>query len=351
MTRSWRTCPRSSATDLMILSKKIGIDLGSSSMVVYVKGDGVVLNEPSLIASDEQGMRVLALGAAAREMLRRGDGAVHALRPVRDGDVIDQRAAALALSHFVARVCGRQRIFRPDLMLSVPSTVTGVERRAVLEAGMRAGAKTAYLIEKPLAAALGANLPIATSAGLVVCHLGAGSTEAAVIAQGDMVAVRHIRQGGAALVQAIVEAVARDHGVRVSDADAERVKITIGTASPVAEESLLELDGTSAGGRSTRLRITGAEVRAAMQEPLEAIAGQLTQLVQEVPEPVRAAAARAGVTLTGGGALLRGLPEFLALRTGLPVKVATNPQVCVAAGAGIALENFHLLKGGQHYIT
>jgi len=175
----------------MILSKKIGIDLGSSSMVVYVKGDGVVLNEPSLIASDEQGMRVLALGAAAREMLRRGDGTVTALRPVRDGDVIDQRAAALALAHFVARVCGRQRIFRPDLMLSVPSTVTGVERRAVLEAGMRAGAKTAYLIEKPLAAALGASLPIASTAGVAVCHLGAGSTEAAVIAQGDMVAVSY----------------------------------------------------------------------------------------------------------------------------------------------------------------
>src|SRR6266851_4720917 len=171
----------------MNLSKKLGIDMGSSSMVVYVKGDGVVLNEPSLIATDEHGMRVLALGTAALQMVRRGDGAVTALRPVRDGDVIDQRVAGLALQHFVARVCGRQRIFRPDLMLSIPSTVTGVQRRAVLEAVMRAGAKTAYLIEKPLAAAIGAGLPMATSAGLAVCHLGAGRTEAAVLAEGARV--------------------------------------------------------------------------------------------------------------------------------------------------------------------
>ena len=335
----------------MILSKKIGIDLGSSSMVVYVKGDGVVLNEPSLIASDEHGMRVLALGGAAREMLRRGDRTVTALRPVREGDVIDQRVAALALQHFVARVCGRQRIFRPDLMLSVPSTVTGVERRAVLEAGMRAGAKTAYLIEKPLAAALGAGLPIASTAGLVICHLGAGSTDAAVIAQGEMVAVRHIRQGGTALDRAIAAAILQSHAVRLSDADAERLKISIGAASPVADEAVLEVDGIDAGGRPRPLRITGAEVRAAMQPSLDAIATELAQLVQDAPPPARDAAARTGVTLTGGGALLRGLREFLGARTGLPVRVATNPQVCVAAGAGIALENFPLLKAGQHYIT
>src|SRR2546425_1694743 len=158
----------------MNLSKKLGIDMGSSSIVVYVKGDGVVLNEPSLIATDEHGMRVLALGTAALQMVRRGDGAVTALRPVRDGDVIDQRVAGLALQHFVARVCGRQRIFRPDLMLSIPSTVTGVQRRAVLEAGMRAGGETAYPIEKPPAAALGAGLPMATSAPAGARHLRAG---------------------------------------------------------------------------------------------------------------------------------------------------------------------------------
>lgn len=349
--RTWLTCPRSSATDGMILSKKIGIDLGSSSMVVYVKGDGVVLNEPSLIASDQQGVRVLAMGAAAREMLRRGNGAVTALRPVRDGDVIDQRVAALALQHFVARVCGRQRIFRPDLMLSVPSTVTSVERRAVLEAGMRAGAKTAYLIEKPLAAALGAGLPIASTHGLVVCHIGAGSTEAAVIAEGDMVAVRHVRQGGTALDQAIAAAILDSHAIRITDADAERLKISIGAATPVAEETVLEVDGSVAGGQSRCLRVTGAEVRAAMHPQLEAIAGELTKLLLEAPEPIRGAADRTGATLTGGGALLRGLREFLVERTGLPVRVATNPQICVAAGAGIALENFNLLKGGQHYIT
>lgn len=335
----------------MILSKKLGIDMGSSSMVVYVKGDGVVLNEPSLIATDEQGMRVLALGSAAREMLRRGDGAVTALRPVHDGGVIDHRVTALALQHFVARVCGRQRIFRPDLMLSVPSTVTGVERRAVLEAGMRAGAKTAYLIEKPLAAALGAGLPIASAAGLTICHLGAGSTEAAVIADGEMVGVCRLRQGGTALDDAIATAVLRTHAIQIRDADAERLKISIGAAVPISDETVLEVDGIDGDLQPRRLRVTGAEVRTAMAEPLEAIAAGLRQLVQDAPEPIRSAASRGGVTLTGGGALLRGLREFLLQRTGMPVRVATNPQVCVAAGAGLALENFHLLKGGQHYIT
>jgi rod shape-determining protein MreB len=335
----------------MTLSKKIGIDMGSSSMVVYVKGDGVVLNEPSLIATDQHGVRVLALGAAAREMVRRGDGTVTAMRPFRDGAVIDHRVAGLALQHFVARVCGRQRIFRPDLMLSVPSTVTGVERRAVLEAGMRAGAKTAYLIEKPLAAAIGAGLPVATTAGLAVCHLGAGSTEAAVIADGDMVAVRSLRQGGAALDAAIAAAIYRTHGVRLAETEAERLKITIGAATLMADDAILEVDAIDAERRPQRLRVAGAEVRSAIGEPLEAVALALRQLLEDVPDPIRSAVQKTGVTLTGGGAQLRGLRDFLAERTGVPVRVATNPQVNVAAGAGIALENFHLLKGGQHYIT
>jgi rod shape-determining protein MreB len=335
----------------MNLSKKLGIDMGSSSMVVYVKGDGVVLNEPSLIATDEHGMRVLALGTAALQMVRRGDGAVTALRPFRDGDVIDQRVAGLALQHFVARVCGRQRIFRPDLMLSIPSTVTGVQRRAVLEAGMKAGAKTAYLIEKPLAAAIGAGLPIATSAGVAVCHLGAGRTEAAVLAEGAMLVVRSLRIGGAALDAAIAAAIRQLHGIRTADGEAERLKIAIGAATPVADDAVLEVDGHDGEGRPQRLRVTGAEVRAALAEPLEAIAAGLGQLLQEAPESARPSVVRAGVTLTGGGALLRGLPEFLAERIGVPVRVAINPQESVAAGAGLALENFHLLKGGQHYIT
>jgi rod shape-determining protein MreB len=265
--------------------------------------------------------------------------------------VIDQRVAGLALQHFVARVCGRQRIFRPDLMLSIPSTVTGVQRRAVLEAGMRAGAKTAYLIEKPLAAAIGAGLPIATSTGLAVCHLGAGRTEAAVLAEGAMVVVRSLRIGGAALDAAIAASIRHAHGIRMADGEAERLKITIGAAVPVADDAVLEVDGSDGEGRPQRVRISGAEVRAAITEPLEAIAVGLGQLIQEAPESARSSVQRAGVTLTGGGALLRGLPEFLAERIGVPVRVATNPQESVAAGAGLALENFHLLKGGQHYIT
>src|SRR5438067_10196546 len=221
MPRSGQISPGSLGIEVGVLSKKIGIDLGTSTVLVYVKGEGIVVNEPALMATDEKGARVLAVGRAASELLGRG-GKARAVRPVRDGDGVDYDAAGAMVQHLIGRIVGRQRIFRPDVMLSVPPMVTGVERRAMLEATMHAGAKSAYLIDKPMAAAIGARIPVATTDGILVVNLGAGSTEVAAIAHGEMLAIDSTRIGGASLDQAIESAVGEAHARRLEAGEADR---------------------------------------------------------------------------------------------------------------------------------
>src|SRR5207237_6231775 len=245
--------------DGTVLSKKIGIDLGTSTVVVYVKGEGVVVNEPALMVTDEKGGRVLAVGRAASELAGKG-GKVRAIRPVRNGNGVDYGIAGALVQHLIGRIIGRQRIFRPDVMLSVAPMVTGVERRTVLEATMQAGAKTAYLIDKPMAAAIGARVSVATTDGILVVNLGAGSTELAAIAHGEMLAMESIRTGGDALDRAIDAAVLTQHSLRLMPGEAERLKIEVGSASPPAADSGLEISAADEGGRRVALRVTGAEV-------------------------------------------------------------------------------------------
>ncbi len=334
-----------------MLSKKIGIDMGTSSMVVYAKGEGVVLNEPALIATDEKGVRVLAVGGAAREMLRREGGSVRAMRAVRDGAIVDYRAAALMLQHFIARVCGRQRIFRPDVMVAVPAAVTGVERRAVLEATILAGARAAYLIEKPLAAAIGAGLPVASARALALCNLGGGGTEFAVISAGEIVALELIRVGGQRLDASIATLIKQRHGFTIGEHEGERLKIGIGSALPPAEPLSMEAAGLDSTGRSASLRVTAAEVWESISEPLADIIAAIERVLDQTPADLRVEVRAQGLVLTGGGAQLRGLAPFVTGRTGFPARVAGQPQACVAIGAGMALENLQVLKGGHHYIT
>ena len=329
-----------------MLSKKIGIDLGTSTILVYVKGEGVVVNEPALMATDGKGGRVLAIGRAASQLVLRG-GKARTVRPVRDGNGVDYGVAGAMLQHLIGRIVGRQRIFRPDVMLSVAPMVTGVERRAVLEATMQAGAKTAYLIDKPMAAAIGAKVAVSTTDGIVVVNLGAGSTDMAVIALGEIVAMEAIPVGGEALNRAIEAAVAQTHGAQLEPGDAERLKLEIGSAVIPSTETVIELN---ADGKAA-LRVSGREVQAAMREPLEAIAAGLQRLLAQVPEGRRTAVHRNGLVLSGGGAQLRGIAEFLAARTGTPVRVARDPQSCVAVGTGMALDNMQVVRRGQHYIT
>ena len=333
-----------------MLSKKIGIDLGTSTVLVYVKGEGVVVNEPAVMATDEKGARVLAVGRAASELVGRG-GKTRAVRPVRDGNGIDYDVAGAMLQHLIGRIVGRQRIFRPDVMLSVEPMVTGVERRAVLEATIQAGPN---------------GLPDRQTDGRRDrrprlggdhrrdrgCQRGAGSTEVAAIALGEMLAMESVGIGGHALDQAIDAAILKQHGLRLLPGEAERLKIQLGVANTPAPESALEVGATDAGRpprRPTACR--RAEVQAALLEPLGAIVASLQRVLAQVPEARRASVNRNGAVLTGGGAQLRGLAEFLAGRTGIPMRVARDPQSCVAVGTGMALDNLQVIRRGQHYIT
>src|SRR3989440_4223151 len=342
--------PGLSGIESTVLSKKIGIDLGTSTILVYVKGEGVVVNEPAVMATDEKGARVLAVGRAAAEMVGRGRKA-RAVRLVRDGNGVDYNLAGAMLQHLIGRIVGRQRIFRPDVMLSVAAMVTGVERRAVLEATIQAGAKTAYLIDKPMAAAIGARLPVATTDGIAIVNLGAGSTELAVIAHGETLAIESLRIGGDAFDRAIDAAIGKARGVRLMPGEAERLKIQLGSASGPVPDADLEVSAVDEEGARSALRVSGHEVRAAIQELLDAIAASLQRVVAQVPEARRAAVLRSGAVLTGGGAQLRGIAEFLALRAGVPTRVAPEPQSCVAIGTGMALDNLQVIRRGQHYIT
>ncbi|TMF62737.1 MAG: rod shape-determining protein [Chloroflexi bacterium] len=348
--RSGQISPGSSGIEVAVLSKKIGIDLGTSTVLVYVKGEGIVVNEPALMATDERGARVLAVGRAASELLGRG-GKARAIRPVRDGDGVDYDAVGAMVQHLIGRIVGRQRIFRPDVMLSVPSMVTGVERRAVLEATMHAGAKSAYLIDKPMAAAIGARVPVATTDGILVVNLGAGSTDVAAIAHGEMLALESIRIGGDSLDRAIEEAVASTHGVRLPPGEAERLKVATGSATVPAAETSFEVTAAAADGRNLQLRVSGSEVQAAIHTPLLAIASALQRVIAQVGEDRRPSLQRNGAVLTGGGAMLRGIAEFLASHGGIPARVARDPQSCVAVGTGMALDNLQVIRRGQHYIT
>jgi rod shape-determining protein MreB len=333
-----------------VLSKKIGIDLGTSTVLVYVKGEGVVVNEPAVMATDEKGGRVLAVGRAVSEMVGRGRKA-RAVRLVRDGNGVDYDVASAMLQHLIGRIVGRQRIFRPDVMLSVEPMVTGVERRVVLAATIQAGAKTAYLIDKPMAAAIGARVPVATTDGIAIVNLGAGSTELAVIAQGEMPAMESLRIGGDALDRAIEAAIAKQHGVQLMPGEAERLKTELGSASAPMVETDLEVSAVDEAGQRIALRVSGREVQAAIFEPLETIAACLQRLVAQIPEARRAPVIRNGAVLTGGGAQLRGIAEFLGQRAGIPMRIASDPQSCVAIGTGMALDNLQVIRRGQHYIT
>jgi rod shape-determining protein MreB len=333
-----------------VLSKKIGIDLGTSTVLVYVKGEGVVVNEPALMATDEKGARILAVGRAASDLVGR-NGKARAVRPVRDGNVVDYEVAGAMLQHLIGRIVGRQRIFRPDVMLSVPPTVTGVERRAVLEATMQAGAKTAYLIDKPMAAALGARVSVATTDGIIVANLGAGSTEVAAIALGEVLVMESIHVGGEALDRAIESAVSHDGAARLQSGEAEHLKIAIGSALEPAPGSSMEVASQGGDGKRVPIQVDAKAVHAAIQEPLQSIAAGLQRVMAAVPAERAAAVRRNGVVLTGGAAQLRGIAEFLAASVGIPVRVAREPQTCVAVGTGMALDNLQVIRRGQHYIT
>jgi rod shape-determining protein MreB len=334
-----------------LLSKKIGIDLGTSTVLVYVKGEGIVLNEPSVVATTDKGDRILAVGREASDMLGRTPGTIQAIRPMREGVIADYVVTEGMLHHFIARVCGRQRIFKPDIMICVPSGVTGVERRAVLEATMQAGAKTAYLIEEPLAAAIGANLPISTPSGNMICDIGGGTSEIAVISLGGMVVSNSIRVGGNKLDEAIVNHIKKRHNLMVGDRTAEEIKLQVGSAMPMQEELTMSVRGRDmVAGLPKNIEISSAEITEAIQDQLAQIVQAIRVVLEQTPPELSADIYDKGIVLSGGGAQLRNIDRYVSYQTGVPAIVAENPQTCVATGTGLALENLDVLKRNLLYL-
>lgn len=334
-----------------MLSKKIGIDLGTSTVLIYVKGEGIVINEPSLVAVNRDGTRILAVGKDAFEMIGRAPDTIQIVRPMREGVIADFVVTEGMLHHFIGKVQGRQRIFKPEIMICVPSGVTSVERRAVTEAAISAGARQAWLIDEPLAAAIGAGLPISEPRGNAICDVGGGTTEIAVISLSGMVVAHSIRVGGNRIDDAITTFMKRRHSLLIGERTAEELKIAVGSAVLMKEPLVTEARGRDlVSGLPKNVEVTSNDITEAIQEPLRLIVAAVRDVLEETPPELAADIFDRGIVLSGGGALLRGLDRYIAMHTGLPAIVADDPQTTVVRGTGLALENFEVLKRNQSYL-
>src|SRR5688500_12782253 len=319
---------------------KIGIDLGTANILVYVKGKGVVLNEPSVVAISEDDNRLVAVGEEAREMIGRTPGNVRAIRPMRDGVIADYLITEAMLRYVINKVA-RVRIFKPDVMISVPSGVTSVEKRAVRDAALKAGAKDAYLIEEPLAAAIGANVPISGPSGNMIIDIGGGTSEIAVIALGGIVVSDSLRVGGNRFDEAIANYIRRKYNLMIGERTAEEVKIQIGSALPLEEPLRMEVKGRDMiAGLPRTITLTSTEITEAIEQPLQAIITAVRNVLEQTPPELSSDIIDKGMVMTGGGALLRNLDKLLTQVTGIPCHVAENALNSVAVGTGMALENF-----------
>jgi rod shape-determining protein MreB len=326
-------------------SQDIAIDLGTANTLIYVRGKGIVLDEPSVVAiRQESGPNakqvIQAVGVAAKGMLGRAPGSIKVIRPLKDGVISDFTVTELMLKHFIRKVL-ETRIFRPSprIIISVPSGSTQVERRAIRESAVGAGASKVYLIEEPMAAALGAGLPVGEPTGSMVVDIGGGTTEVGVISLGGLVYQGSVRVGGDKFDDAIINYVRRNYGMLIGEATAEQVKMAIGSAFPGSEVRESELKGRNlAEGIPRSFTISSNEILEALSEPLNSIVTAVKSALEHTPPELAADIAERGMTLTGGGALLRDIDRLLMEETGLPVSVAENPLTCVARGCGLALE-------------
>lgn len=329
----------------MRLVPEIGIDLGTANILVYRRGKGVALMEPTVVAISTQNGRVLAVGNEAREMLGRTPGNISAIRPLKDGVIADYSTTLKLLEYLLNKVCGQKRIFKPKVLVCVPSGVTNVERRAVVMATKEAGAGEAMTIEEPMAAAIGAGLPISSPGGNMVVDIGGGTTDIAVISLGGIVISQSLRVAGNKLDEAIIRHVKNTYSLMIGEPTAEEVKIKIGSAYPLEQELRMEIRGRDlVAGLPKTVEITSEEIRDALTEPVRAIAEKLCAVLEETPPELSSDIIERGITLTGGGALLRGLDRLLYNVTDIPVRVADNALHCVAIGTGRALEELEAIR-------
>lgn len=324
---------------------QIGIDLGTVNVLVFVRGKGIVLREPSVVAVSINDNRIVAVGEEARQMLGRTPETIEVTRPMRGGVIADYVVTEAMLRYFISKVCGRVRLFRPDVMISVPVGVTSVESRAVRDAAIQAGSRTAYLVPEPLAAALGADMPIHTPTGNMLVNIGGGVSEAAVIAVNGIVVSSSVRMGGIKTDEAIAAYIRRKYNLLVGDQTAEDIKIQIGSALPLEEKLSMDVRGRDqVTGLPKTITITSDEVTEALVEPLATIAGTVKAVLEKTPPELSSDIIDRGIVMTGGGSLLRNIDRFLTMQTGVPCHVAEDPLACVAIGAGKALEQYNTLK-------
>jgi rod shape-determining protein MreB len=331
-----------------VFVRQIGIDLGTMNVLVYVRGRGIVLQEPSLVAISINDNKIVALGEEAKAMLGRTPENIEVMRPMRDGVIADYMVTEAMLRYFIQKVCGRLQMSlgqKPEIAISVPVGVTTVESRAVHDAAIAAGGRIAHLIPEPLAAAMGAGLPVHTPTGNMVVDIGGGASEAAVIAVNGIVVSSSVRVAGLKIDEAITNYIRKKYNLMIGEQTAEDIKIQIGSALPLEEDVQMEVRGRDqVAGLPRTIRVGASEITDAISEPLAAIAGVTRSVLEKTPPELAADIIDRGMVLTGGGALLRNLDRFLTRETGVPCYPAENPIACVAIGAGRAVEQLELVR-------
>ncbi|MGI6257039.1 MAG: rod shape-determining protein [Anaerovoracaceae bacterium] len=329
----------------MRFSEEVGIDLGTANVLVYIKGKGIVLQEPSVVAVDEETDEILAVGEEARQMLGRTPANIIALRPLRDGVISDYDVTERMLKYFIKKTCGTGKFFRPRIMVCVPSGVTEVEKRAVREAATQAGGKDVFLMEEPIAAAIGAGLDITRPEGIMVMDIGGGTTDIAVIALGGIVASTSLKVAGDRFDEVIIKYMRKKHKLYIGERTAELLKSTIGTAAPREEEVSMVCSGRDlVTGLPRDVEMTSTEMMEALEEPLHQICEAAHAVLEKTPPELAADISSSGIVLTGGGAMMSGIEERIKQRTGINVRVAEDPMSCVAVGTGKALENMDVIE-------
>jgi rod shape-determining protein MreB len=328
-----------------MFAKKIGIDLGTTTVLVYIPKKGIVLNEPSVVAVSIADKRVLAVGKEAKEMLGRTPDTIVAKRPLKDGVIADYRTTEAMLRYFINKALGGMRIFRPEVMVAVPGGITSTERRAVIDATISAGAKAAYIIKEPVVAAIGADIPIGSASGHMIIDIGGGTSEIAVISLGGIVASSSVRIGGNKLDIAIQEHVRRKYGLAVGERTSEEIKIRIGSALYLEEKLEMSAKGRDMiTGLPRTITVTSDDVTDAIQHELTGIIEAIKDVLHNTPPELSADVMEKGMVISGGTSQLRNMDRLFSEATGVPVFVADNPQLCVAKGTGIALENLESYK-------
>ncbi|NWG19601.1 MAG: rod shape-determining protein [Chloroflexi bacterium] len=327
------------------MAKKIGIDLGTANVLVYVKGRGIVLSEPSVVALSTRDNRIKAVGADALAMLGREPESIEVVRPLREGVIADYDITEAMLKYFIKKASGPLTISKPDVMICIPAGVTTVEMRAVRQAAEAAGARQAYLIREPLAAAIGANIPVAQPSGNLIIDIGGGTTEVAVISLNDIVVSHSVRVGGNKFDETIAAYVKRKYNVLIGERTAESIKIEIGSALPLERPLSMQVRGRDqVAGLPRTIEISSNEITDAIQEPLEAVISAVRRVLAETPPELSSDIIDKGMIMTGGGSMLRRINELLTDVTGVPCYVADQPANCVAIGTGLALEYLDILR-------